>query len=651
MTQILFFISLLTCAQLTYAKSSEIPDKREFPVNPKINPCENFYEYTCSKVNESFQMRPDRSHHVFSFSDSAERLLEKKKTYFKNLSKTKPENEKEVALKNFYSSCMNTTVKKSDEKAEVARIKTTINSFKTRDEFLNWIEQSYLNAETSPLEWGTISNQDIPVNNDLYLVNEFMSLPEKSYYEKKEVTDDLNLLIKKFLKTIGENNIEAKTKIIMDFETGLAKTYPTPEQFRQIVNNRNPIERNDLLKKYPQLKLEHFLTEVPQNTVIRNWVPESLNFMNEYLATQPLENLKIIYIYNSLKDQMDDSYPAFFQAMFDFRKKHFGGPDKRPDRQERCTRLVMRTFSKELDSILVDRFFPQFPTEKFISLAEKIRGSILESLESNNWLTSNAKKEAILKMKKARLQLVKPMNDKEWNFLPQATYSKASLLTNLKTINLVHTKKNLQELKEPSDPNKWDMSPLTVNAYYDASQNKFVMPIGILQYPFYDPTLSDDINLGAVGAVIGHELGHGIDDQGARYDSVGKQRQWMDMKDLKNFSNRSLPLINQFDKIGHNGKLTLGENIGDLVGLTYAYNAASKNKQLDKKEFFLSYARLWCNVSRPKFDETQLKTDPHSLGYARVNEQVKQQVAFKEAYQCKEIDPMVLPKDQLVRIW
>ena len=182
------------------------------------------------------------------------------------------------------------------------------------------------------------------------------------------------------------------------------------------------------------------------------------------------------------------------------------------------------------------------------------------------------------------------------------------------------------------------------------------MPIGILQYPFYDPSLSDVQNVAAVGAVIGHELGHGIDDQGARYDSTGKQRQWMSESDLKNFSDRTNPLIAQFDAIGHNGRLTQGENIGDLVGLTAAYNVASKDPEFQKnpalqKELFLSFGRVWCTVARPKYEETRLKTDPHSLGFARVNEQVKQQPGFSQAFQCKANDPMVLSKEKLVKIW
>ena len=178
--------------------------------------------------------------------------------------------------------------------------------------------------------------------------------------------------------------------------------------------------------------------------------------------------------------------------------------------------------------------------------------------------------------------------------------------------------------------------------------------MGILQYPFFNPEGDIIENLGAVGAVIGHELGHGIDDQGSRYDEDGKLKQWMTMKDLKEFSSRGYKMIEQFNKVGHNGVLTLGENIGDLVGLTFAYQAAfpENNPSVeDQKKLFVAYGRLWCGVARPKAEESQLKTDPHALGWARINEQVKHQKAFAQAFNCKKGDKMTLSDDERIKIW
>ena len=252
------------------------------------------------------------------------------------------------------------------------------------------------------------------------------------------------------------------------------------------------------------------------------------------------------------------------------------------------------------------------------------------------------------------MQLVKPKTEAEWYFNPSLKYDSKKFLNNRLKLSEAQHKRMFAEIALKRDKTRWWMGPLTINAYYSPSDNKFVMPIGILQPPFYDPKQPKEINLGAVGAVIGHELGHGIDDNGAKYDFSGRLKQWMPEKDVKEFKKLGGKMISQFDDAGHNGKLTLGENIGDLVGLSFAYDGAfpdGKGTVETKKKFFLQYARVWCSVVRPKYAERLLKTDSHSLGWARVNEQVKHQTGFQEAYQCKKGQAMYLSPEDRIKIW
>jgi putative endopeptidase len=198
------------------------------------------------------------------------------------------------------------------------------------------------------------------------------------------------------------------------------------------------------------------------------------------------------------------------------------------------------------------------------------------------------------------------------------------------------------------------MGPLTLNAYYSPPDNHFVLLQGILQFPFYDPKGSEIENFGGIGMVIGHELGHSIDDHGSQFDSTGKIRDWMKTEDHEAFKKRTEVFITQFNGIGHDGKLTLGENIGDHVGLRAAYRAAfhGKNPSLqDQKRFFTSFARVWCGMMLPKTRENLLKTDPHALGEARVNQQVMHIDGFQEAYGCKKGNALYLDPEKRVKVW
>ncbi len=636
------------------AASSAIPDRREFPLSPEISPCKNFFEHVCSEAISGFELREDRSKHVFSFSDSHERVLEAKKKWLNELPTKKNLSPRARSLSNIFLACMNDKAGAKEEKEIVAKMTGEVGRIKDHAEFQKFLAKKMEEAEFSFVDWGTISNQDDSDWNDVYFLADLQSLPEKSYYEKADVTGDLQSLAQAFFETVGLDKPAERAKWVVDFEKDFSKTYPTPAEIRELVNIKTGIDRKAMVKDYPNFQLDHFMSLLPSRTHLRHLTPKNFEFVNEKLAKTPLDVLKSVYLFRALPGYLDDAYPDYFQKGFEFRKKHLGGPNVRPVRQERCTMLVMDRFAKEIDAELLPVLFPAFPEEKFVKLVEKVRGAIVAGIQSNKWLSEKSRKEGANKIKVARLQLVKPRNDAEWDFNPPAEYSPEKNRANMQKLDKNLSNKELKELAIRRDRNRWEMGPLTVNAYYSPSDNKFVMPIGILQYPFYDPNLPDTTNLGAVGIVVGHELGHGIDDHGARYDAVGRMNQWMPEKDVKEFVKRGERLVDQFNKIGHDGKLTLGENIGDLVGLTFAYRAAfpgGKGDAQAKKDFFIQYGRAWCGVVRPKYREMLLKTDPHAAMEARVNEQVKHQAAFEEVFGCKAGDPMVLPAKDRVYIW
>lgn len=658
----LFIIFLiLSCSQTTHkslAPSSDIPEKRIFPINSQVNPCDDFYSYACSNVVSTFKLRDDRNSHTFSFNDSHERLLEKKMQYFDKLSQKAPANKRETNLKNYYLACMDEESSKESERNYVSNTITDFDKIKTKEELTDKLNKNMLTQGFSFLQFGVFSNQKNPLINDLYFDEEhLMSLPERSYYQNKDLIKDFKEALTLFFKTLNKENPEGIAQNIIDFETHIANIYPLPEEFRKIIydeTNYTTLEKYN--KKFPIFKLSPSFSSFSKKIAVRDFSGKTIDYLHSYIHSASVEELKNIALYHSTIFAMDDAFPEVYNKFFEFKFKWLGGAKSRSPRQERCTKSAIAAFSREIDSLLVDIIFPNFPKEKFKQLGEQVRKSLLNLLSENTWLSLHAKKEAINKIKYAELQLVTPDNDEEWDFLPDADYSKENKITNQMTLEKLAIKKNIQKISKGNNPRVWSMSPLTINAYYTSVYNKFVLPIGILQYPFYDASLPIETNLGAIGVVIGHELGHAIDDGGSNMNYKGQREQWMKKSDLAEFKNRTKSLIEQFSKIGHNGSLTLGENIGDLVGLTSAYRAAfidssDQNNLEGKKNFFLQYAKAWCYTARPKTIENRLKTDPHSLGDARVNEQVKHQNGFYEAYSCTEKNKLYLAPQDRVKVW
>ena len=639
--------------------TSVIPEKRLFPLNDKVNPCDNFHAYVCENAEKSFKLRDDRSSHIFAFDDSEERILEKKKTFLKNIHKQKKLSARSLQLKDYYLACMNKPASIKEEQMLVADLRTQLNKIKSIEDFRKLNFENLTNEKWSMAGYMIMPNIDNPDIYDLTFDIDGMGLPEHSYYDNKELIEEYKKLIAEFLNTIypketKEDHVK-RAQAVVDFEIKFKNTYPTPVDFRKRSSEPRKINREDFLKQTSVFDFKPFFEKnIPANTQLRDFIPESFQFMQNEFTEKNLQVLKDLYLYRNARGFMDDAYPELFKKRWNFNHKYLGAPSKRPDRQERCTYAVMGTFNRELDFEMLPRLFPDFPTVKVLQVAQAVRNSILKGIENNTWLSKEGKAEAYKKINEAKLQVVRPVSDKEWDFKDVLKLDPKSPHDNAKKLALAAHDRSFKRLHEGVNKEAWGMGPLTVNAYYSADKNKFVMPIGILQYPFFvaDGDLTE--NLGAVGVIVAHELGHAIDDEGSKYNSTGKLRQWMTESDLKNFDKRGKPLVEQFNKIGHNGELTQGENIADLVGVTFAHQAAfpaGSAKIEDEKKFFVAYARLWCGVMLEKTKEMLLKTDPHSLGFARINEQMKHQPGFQKAYQCKKGDKLYLDPENQIKIW
>lgn len=633
-----------------------IPAKREFPLSKDIKPCDNFYEYVCSGVKKDFKLPDDRSRWSFSFGDNSEKLLYAKKHYFKFLEKGyEPKMAHAKPVKNFYLACMNEKASADEEVSIVNKELAALKSVKSYDDLLKLSISRYKTGQEALIGFDRAANQDDPKYYDAFIWTDWKSLPEKSYYTDEKVVAGLKRVLVQFFTTLKFADAEQRANWVIDFEKEFAKTFPAPQELRKRETEKNYMSREDFLKKYPHLGIKELVALFPKKTKLRNMIPESFEFVEKATQSMPVEQWKSVFLFHSMKPYMDDAYPEFFKTLFAFNGEFLGGPKVRSERQERCTKQAMANFSMELDQDLISILFPKFPSEKVVKLVETIRAEIVKKLDANTWLSAAGKKAAKNKISKAQLSLVMPKNDDQWNFNPKLEYSDKTPYSNSLKLAEALKQKELKELGEARHRDRWSMGPLVLNAYYDPEDNKFVLLQGILQYPFFDVAQTDVQNTGAIGVVIGHELGHSIDDQGSNYDYTGKLAPWMTKEDLENFKKRGGQFIDLMSKAGQNGPLTLGENIGDHVGLSTAYQAILSSKPSvsveDKKSFFEAYAKMWCDVARPDFEKLMIKTNPHPSNRERVNQQVIHINGFADAYSCKAGDAMFLPAEQRIQVW
>ena len=391
-----------------HAASSEIPAKREFPLNEKISPCENLYEHACTKVIESFQLRADRRRHNFAFSDSAERILEFKKNTIKEIAFKETNDPIEKQLKNFYLSCMDKEGRAKEENLFVQELIARQQKVQTKEEWLKIQAERIHSGQSGFIDYYPSDNFDDPKKSDLMLGVGYSYLPEKSYATKPELIKDLEVLVTDFFKNIGVDHPEVRAKTVLKYEIDQQENRLFPVEARIAYSLRRFVTKKDLIKKYSALQLKIFLDQIPNTTKIRNVNIKTIPFLDKVARTYSLDELKTLEMFYELHGKLDMGYPKYYDEAFAFKNKYLGGMNKRQELQEECTSLVMGRFGSEFDYLVLPKMFPNFSSEKVAILVDKIKSSIVASLEKNTWLSTKAKKEAQKKISTAFMRLVAP---------------------------------------------------------------------------------------------------------------------------------------------------------------------------------------------------------------------------------------------------
>ena len=501
-----------------------------------------------------------------------------------------------------------------------------------------------------------------------------LGLGTRDYYLNEDpqtvkVREAYKTYMKNLFKMVGNDEATAAKKVeaIMAIETRIAKVSYSNVQLRDIDKNYHKMSYNDLVLNFPGIDWGNVFLQsgFPPFDAVDVGQPEPIHEVEKILADTKLDDLKAyaeIKVISGATSQLSDAFRA---ESFKFSSVLSGAQQDRP-RWKRAVATVSGVFGEAIGKLYVAKYFPESSKQHMIRLVKNLQEALGQRIQEATWMSAATKAQAKDKLDNFIVKIGYP--DKWRDYSGLQIDDKLSLYANMQNVNefLLQDELN-RKVNKPVDKMEWGMTPQTINAYYNPTTNEICFPAAILQPPFFDPNADDAVNYGGIGAVIGHEMSHGFDDQGSQFDKTGNQRDWWTAQDKKNFQERSKVLVDHFGKVEVvngkkvNGQLTLGENIGDNGGLNIAFRALQNSmkkkplKTLDgftpEQRFFLSWARVWAGNARPEYLEYLITVDPHSPNMARVNAALPEIDAWYDAFKIKKGDKLFIPANKRAHIW
>jgi putative endopeptidase len=517
------------------------------------------------------------------------------------------------------------------------------------------------------------SDKDDPTVNIAYLGQGGLSLPDEAYYRLEEHSGIRNSLlghIERILTLAGVDQQSARATSILALETEIATHHWDKVRNRDAVAtyNKMTFEEIESLSPHFDWRLWSSASNTPEKVlapaVIRQ--PSFFQGMSAMLERFDAFAWSSWLAFKVLSNSSPYLHSALVNENFDFYGRTLGGIPELKERWKRGVALVEGSLGEAVGEIYVAKHFPPAAKERMQSLVANLITAYRESISNLEWMGPETRQKALEKLSKFTPKIGYP--DK-WRDYSGLEIHRGDLFGNLQRIHAFETAFEYAKIGAPVDKSEWFMTPQTVNAYYNPGMNEIVFPAAILQPPFFDPEADDAVNYGGIGAVIGHEIGHGFDDQGSRYDGDGRLVNWWSEDDRREFEKRTSSLISQYDALAPeetpeskvNGSLTIGENIGDLGGSTIAYKAyrislgGQEPLVIDGltglQRFFFGYAQIWRAKLRPETMKIRLATDPHSPAEFRCNQIVRNIDEFYSAFDVSPDDELYMAPQERVRIW
>lgn len=643
-------------------------------IDTTIRPQDDFYTYANGLWIKNNPI-PASETRWGAFSILQEETNKKVKTVLEEAAANKNakagSNEQKVG--DFYASGMDSaTIEKtgiSSLKLELDRI----NSIKTTDDVMKTVAL-YQTYGIQPL-FSFYVTQDLK-NSAAYISycdQGGLSLPDRDYYIKNdprsiEIREKFLTHLETMFRLAGDDESKAKenAKLIMNMETRMAKVSMTRVELRDPYASYNKKTIAEAIKISPtfnwSLVFENLGTKNVNEFIMGQ--PKFFAEVELMLKTIPVENWKTYlrwHLIGSFADKLNDD---FVKESFAFNGTFMNGAKEIKPRWKRVLNNVNNALGEALGEVYVKKYFSEDAKKRCLDMVNNMQAVYRERIQKLDWMNDSTKQRALGKLDVFIKKIGYP--DK-WKDYTKLNIDRNSYVMNVIKGNAFAFNEMVEKLGKPIDKTEWGINTHTVNAYYNPSINEIVFPAGILQFPFFDPTVDDAINYGGIGAVIGHEMTHGFDDQGSQFDKDGNLVNWWDKEDAEKFKAKTKMVVNQYnaytvlDTIHVNGELTLGENIADLGGLSIAYEAFKRTEQGKSSEkidgftpdqrFFLGWAQVWRQNITPENLQQRIITDPHSPGQHRTNGPLTNMPEFYQAFNVKEGDKMWRPETERAKVW
>ncbi len=501
-----------------------------------------------------------------------------------------------------------------------------------------------------------------------------LGMPDRDYYTREDAKsktqrDEYQKHVAKMFELMGDPSATAasEAQTVMDMETQLAKASETEVQRRDPQNVYHRMPQAGLKTLAPDFPWENYFTAVglAGKGDVNVTAPDFFKEMGNLVSAQSLANWKVYLRWHLINNTASSLSAPFVDENFHFNGTVLQGTKENLPRWKRCVRYTDRELGEALGQVYVKKAFPPEAKARALAMVNNLIAALADDIRQLPWMSEPTRQQALIKLRAITKKIGYP--DK-WRDYSSLNIMRGPYVENVLRADEFEFRRDLNKVGKPVDRTEWEMTPPTVNAYYNPQLNEIVFPAGILQPPFFDFQADDAINYGSMGAIIGHEMTHGFDDEGRQFDAQGNMKDWWTPDDQKKFEARGDCIVNQFnafeveDKLHENGKLVEGESIADLGGLAIAYAAYQKSlegkprpKDIDgftpDQRFFLGYAHSWAENMRPEYARMLTNIDPHPVPRFRVLGPLSNMPAFAKAFGCKAGDPMVRPENERCAIW